>query len=72
MVEYIGTKNLLAALKSTVALRDGKVLFGFSGMDPFVTNLFQYLFFSIYPSIILSLFFLSSFIFILLSFLSPI
>ncbi|CAA6671485.1 unnamed protein product [Spirodela intermedia] len=30
-VEYIGIKNLLAVLKSTVALRDGRVLFGFDG-----------------------------------------
>ncbi|MQL75428.1 hypothetical protein Taro_007831 [Colocasia esculenta] len=33
VVEYAGMKNLLSALKSTVALRNGKVLFGFEG-DP--------------------------------------
>lgn len=32
MVEYLGMKNLLAVLKSTVALRDGRVLFGFDGI----------------------------------------
>lgn len=32
MVEYIGMKNLIDAIKESVAQRDGKLVFGFDGM----------------------------------------
>ena len=31
MVEYIGMKNLINAVKGSVGLRNGKLLFGFEG-----------------------------------------
>jgi hypothetical protein len=31
MVEYIGMKNLINAVKGSVGLRKGKILFGFEG-----------------------------------------
>lgn len=37
MVEYIGMRNLLNAVKRSVGLRDGKLLFGFEGMMFFNT-----------------------------------
>lgn len=32
MVEYIGMRNLINAMKENVALRNGKVIFGLEGM----------------------------------------
>lgn len=32
MVEFIGMKNLINAVKGTVGLRSGKLIFGFEGM----------------------------------------
>lgn len=31
MVEFIGMKNLINAVKESVGLRDGKLVFGFEG-----------------------------------------
>jgi hypothetical protein len=35
MVEYIGMQNLINAIKSSVGLSEGKLLFGFKGI-PFI------------------------------------
>lgn len=32
MVEYIGMKNLITAVKDSVGLHKGKIIFGFEGM----------------------------------------
>jgi hypothetical protein len=35
MVEYLGMQNLLSAIKNSVGLSEGKLLFGFKGI-PFI------------------------------------
>lgn len=40
MVEYLGMRNLINAVKASVGLRNGKLLFGFEGS--FYSMLFSY------------------------------